>query len=49
MVMSKQNLSHLQVSNENQKVVMKDAEITIDKVDEETEEPVLDAQFSVFV
>lgn len=36
------------VSNENQEVVMKDAEITIDKVDEETEEPVLDAQFSVF-
>ena len=36
------------VSNENQEVVMKDAEITIHKVDEETEEPVLDAQFSVF-
>ncbi len=36
------------VSKENQEVVMKDAEITIHKVDEETEEPVLDAQFSVF-
>ena len=36
------------VSNENQEVVMKDAEVTIHKVDEETEEPVLDAQFSVF-
>lgn len=36
------------VSNENQEVVMKDAEITVNKVDEETEEPVLDAQFSVF-
>lgn len=36
------------VSKENQEVVMKDAEITINKVDEETEEPVLDAQFSVF-
>ena len=36
------------VSNENETVVMKDAEITINKVDEETEEPVLDAQFSVF-
>lgn len=36
------------VSNENETVVMKDAEITIHKVDEETEEPVLDAQFSVF-
>lgn len=36
------------VSNENKTVVMKDAEIIINKVDEETEEPVLDAQFSVF-
>ena len=36
------------VSKENQEVVMKDAEITIHKVDEETSEPVLDAQFSVF-
>lgn len=36
------------VSNENQEVVMKDAEITIHKVDEETEEPVLDAEFTVF-
>lgn len=36
------------VSKENQEVVMKDAEITVHKVDEETEEPVLDAQFSVF-
>ena len=36
------------VSKKNQEVVMKDAEITIHKVDEETEEPVLDAQFSVF-
>lgn len=36
------------VSKENQEVVMKDAEITVNKVDEETEEPVLDAQFSVF-
>lgn len=36
------------VSKENQEVVMKDAEITINKIDEETEEPVLDAQFSVF-
>ena len=36
------------VSKENQEVVMKDAEITINKVDEETSEPVLDAQFSVF-
>lgn len=36
------------VSKENQEVVMKDAEVTIHKVDEETEEPVLDAQFSVF-
>ena len=36
------------VSKENQEVVMKDAEITVHKVDEETSEPVLDAQFSVF-
>lgn len=36
------------VSNENQEVVMKDAEVTIHKVDEETEEPVLDAEFTVF-
>lgn len=36
------------VSKENQEVVMKDAEITINKVDEETSEPVLDAQLSVF-
>ena len=36
------------VSKEDQEVVMKDAEVTINKVDEETEEPVLDAEFSVF-
>ena len=36
------------VSKENQTVVMKDASITVNKIDEETEEPVSDAEFSVF-
>ena len=36
------------VSKSNQTVVMKDASITVNKIDEETEEPVSDAEFSVF-
>ena len=36
------------VSKSNQTVVMKDASITVNKIDEETEESVSDAEFSVF-